>query len=149
MFTGIFHQVVELGKITGVSVVVLAALGALVWLDPKTLRFALVAGAMVLITYFSVLYGDHLGIVDGKAEVQQKWDKAKKAAAAARAAEIERQVKAAAEQRSRDEEAAAELASQQKADEAAINGASPKDDGPVPKVLLDSWTRERASRGRQ
>jgi hypothetical protein len=68
-------------------------------------------------------------------------------AAAAQAAEIERQRNEAARQQAELDRENATLEAQQNLADQAIDAAPKGEDGPVPSVLLDAWTRERNERG--
>jgi hypothetical protein len=66
---------------SGLSLGALAVLAALVYFDPKVLKFAIAGAGAVVIAYVCTLHGNKVGLADGKAEIQAQWD-------AARAAEI-------------------------------------------------------------
>ena len=144
---GIWHQVAALSEWTGLSVGLLAGLAFLVWLNPALLRVAIAIAIPIASAYFGLLYGNHTGRVDGRAEIQAKWDAQKTVEAKARAAELERQRVEAEIQKARDDEMSAALEREAKDALDAIAHTAPADDGPVPKMITDYWDRERAARG--
>lgn len=143
---GVWHQVAKLSELTGLSVGVLAGLAGLVYLDPRLLKPALIAAAGAIAIYGSVLYGDRMGYVDGRAagraEIQRQWDAARAADADARAREKQAQAEAAARQEQADQAKAGELSKQTSDALAAI--AAQAD---ARRALLDSWRRTRKLRG--
>jgi hypothetical protein len=144
---GVVHQVEAVTGASLLSLGVLVGLAFLVYVNPAALRIAIPAAVLVLSNYGSFVYGDRTGLADGRAEIQVKWDTERAAAEATRAAEQKRQARERIAQEQQDAQAAADLVQQDKDALTAIAGAAATDDGAVPKVLRDSWTRERAARG--
>ncbi|MDQ2080462.1 hypothetical protein RA307_09745 [Xanthobacteraceae bacterium Astr-EGSB] len=68
-------------------------------------------------------------------------------AASARADELARQRREAAQAQAVLDRADAAADAASAAEQAAILEAAPADDGPVPRVLLDAWARKRKERG--
>lgn len=74
-----WRTVAHISEWTGLSIGALAVLAGLVYLDPRLLKPALIAAAVLAIAYAGVLYGDHTG----RADVEAQWADARKAAIAA------------------------------------------------------------------
>ncbi len=71
-----WREILHISEWTGLSVGALAAMAFIVYLDPRLLKPALIAGGVVAIAYFSMIYGDKVG----RADVQAQWDAAREAA---------------------------------------------------------------------
>jgi hypothetical protein len=76
---GAWRSIAHISEWTGLSIGALAAIAAVVYLDPRVLRPALVVAIVILLVYFGVLYGGHVG----RADVEAQWADARKAAIAA------------------------------------------------------------------
>lgn len=139
---GFWDQVLTVSAWSGLSLGMLAGLAALVWLDPKLLKLAIAGAAIVAAGYIGELHGDAVGLRDGKAEVQAKWDAEKRAIAKARAEEQVRQQAAAAAQKANDDAIGALLKRQTEDAQAAVAAQA---DGR--KALTESWRRARKLRG--
>jgi hypothetical protein len=74
-----WRTIAHVSEWTGLSIGALAAIGALVFYDPRLLKPAIGAAVLVGIGYAGVLYGDHAG----RADVEAQWADARKAAIAA------------------------------------------------------------------
>jgi hypothetical protein len=139
---GFWHQVEALSAWTGLSVGALVGLALLVWWDPALLKPAIAAAALVITAYAFEIHGNLVGLRDGRAEIQVKWDAEKAAIARARAAELAQQQAAAAAQAAIDKAKDATLTQQTDAALARIESHA---DGR--KALLESWRRARELRG--
>lgn len=71
-----WRTIAHVSEWTGLSIGALAAIGALVFYDPRLLKPAIGAAVLVGIGFAGVLYGDHIG----RADVEAQWDDARKAA---------------------------------------------------------------------
>ncbi len=74
-----WRTIAHVSEWTGLSIGALAAIGALVFYDPRLLKPAIGAAVLVGIGYAGVLYGDHAG----RADVNAQWADARKAAISA------------------------------------------------------------------
>lgn len=78
-----WREVLHVSEWTGLSVGVLAGLGALAWFVPPARTLAIGAGVAVALGYGGLMYGNHTG----RADVQLEWDAANARAKAAAATE--------------------------------------------------------------
>jgi hypothetical protein len=72
----VWREILHISEWTGLSIGVIVALAALVYLDPRLFKPALIAAGIVTIAYASVMYGDHVG----RADVEAQWAAARAAA---------------------------------------------------------------------
>jgi hypothetical protein len=74
-----WRTVAHISEWTGLSIGVLAAIGGIVYLDPRLLKPAIILAGVIAVAYVSMLYGDKTG----RADVEAQWADARKAAIAA------------------------------------------------------------------
>src|SRR5580692_2974977 len=75
----LWREILHVSEWTGLSIGMIVAIAALVYLDPRLLRPALIAAGVVAIAYAGVMYGDHVG----RADVEAQWADSRAAAAKA------------------------------------------------------------------
>lgn len=78
-----WREVLHVSEWTGLSVGMLAGLGALAWFVPPARTLAIAAGAAIAIAYGGLVIGNHTG----RADVHAEWDAANERAKAAAAVE--------------------------------------------------------------
>ena len=114
---GAWRSIAHISEWTGLSIGALATIAAVVYLDPRILRPALVVAIVALLVYFGVLYGDHVG----RADVHRQWDDAR---AAAEKAQHERDDKVAQDLEAKYGPQLAELEKQKSANAALAKQAA-------------------------
>lgn len=84
-----WRTIAHVSEATGLSAGALVAISVLVYLDPRVLKPAIIAGAGVVLVYASLMVGGSIG----RGEIEAEWADARKAAIAAqqeRDAKVER-----------------------------------------------------------